>query len=279
MDISDNLATESQNSITVAHSPDNDDILMFMPIKEQLIDTRGFFFEFCSMGTDQLNQAALREEFDVTAISAAILRDVADRYYVLDSGASVGRNYGPTLVASKDKPLSEIKKVAVPGLNTTAAALVRLIVPRALHVVIPIEPFENIFDELKENRVDAAVIIHEGQLVYEDYGMKLLIDVGAWWHENHGLPLPLGVNVLSKRFDKVEAENISSVLSRSILYAVNNREALLEKVKEERGLDVLDSQELATYFDRYVNQDTLSLSTDTKEAISILTGRDDLSYI
>lgn len=268
--------------IKVAHSPDSDDFLMFFPIKEGLIDTKGYQFEFKAFNTNQLNNLASTGNYEVLAVSAACLSDLANMYYVLESGSSVGRGFGPVIVAKNNITVDSIKHLAVPGLSTTAAKLCKMIVPGAKQTVVEIEPFEAVFEAIETQKVDAAVLIHEGQILYKNFGLELIEDTGAWWFEKYKLPIPLGVNVLSKQFEPEEASLISSVLSSSISYALKHKNEISDKllsIAKSRGLTGFTQHELDKYLKRYVNEDTSQMDDDIKKALEILCPEVEIKFI
>lgn len=181
--------------IRVAHSPDSDDAFMFYAINTKKIDTKGYEFIDILSDIETLNKEALKGTYEVSAISIHAFPYVADRYALLSSGASMGDNYGPMVVAKEEFPANELKNkiIAIPGTLTSAFLALKLFEPDINYVVIP---FDQIIDAVKEGKVDAGLIIHEGQLTYQDEGLKCIVDLGKWWYEKSGgLPLPLGGNV------------------------------------------------------------------------------------
>ena len=180
--------------LTCAISPDADDLFMFRALLEGLVDPRGLDFDITTKDTDALNREAGPP--DVTAISIAHYPKVADRYRLLSHGGSVGRGYGPVVVAPAPLELAG-RRIGVPGLTTTACLVLRQIVDFT-PVVIPIVPASLAFDALRARTVDAALLIHEGRLTYAREGFVKLLDIGVWWLAQTGLPLPLGGNVIRR---------------------------------------------------------------------------------
>src|SRR4051794_29671954 len=195
--------------VALAYSADADDAFMFHAIRAGLIDTGGFSFTHWRGDTAALNRLALGETVaagapptapDVIAISAGVYPRVAARYQLLPHGASVGRGFGPVVVARQPMEAAALagRRVGIPGLTTTAWLVLRLIQPAAIPVEIPIVPFARIFEALEAGEVDAALLIHEGRLLYRDRGLHKVVDLGEWWLGAAGLPLPLGVNVIRR---------------------------------------------------------------------------------
>lgn len=256
--------------ISIAHSPDLDDEFMFWAIKNKLVDSRGFEFSFQTADTASLNSIAKSKSADVVAVSAAIFPLVKDNYSLLSSGASIGRGYGPVVVSYQLKSLDELKnkRISVPGISTSAANLLKHILPQHLQIEVSIEPFELVFENLKNKEVDAALLIHEGQICYKekDKNLNLCLDLGQWWNEKYKLPLPLGINIINNSLPKSTRAECDLIFRESIQYALNNKENLLIKIadsaKETRGLTLSSIKLHHQYLDMYVNKDTLEMDDD-----------------
>ncbi|MFQ5746801.1 MAG: menaquinone biosynthesis family protein [Gemmatimonadota bacterium] len=256
-------------TIRVAHSPDSDDAFMFYALAENLIETGGLRFEHELQGIQELNERALRGELEVTAVSIHAYAYIADRYQLLPHGASMGERYGPRLVARQPLDEGELRRatVAVPGELTSAFLALRLWDP-GLHTVV--RPFDRILEDVAEGRVEAGLIIHEGQLTFAEHGLHLLVDLGEWWHGETGLPLPLGGNVIRRDLGDL-IRHVSDCLRRSIEYALDHREAAMRHaMRYARGL----SEDTADEFvGMYVNERTLDYGPEGREAVALFLRR------
>src|SRR6267143_326960 len=194
----------SRSTLTLGHSPDPDDAFMFYGLARELVPTHGFRFQHILQDIQTLNERATRGELDISAISIHAYAHVSDQYALLPSGASMGDGYGPMLVAARRFTRSEVarKKIAVPGTMTSAFLALQLWLGKpAKEIQFVVVPFDQIFQAVRAGRSDVGLIIHEGQLTYRNEGLVVCEDLGAWWgRENEGLPLPLGGNVIHKRF-------------------------------------------------------------------------------
>jgi 5,8-dihydroxy-2-naphthoate synthase len=253
--------------IRLAHSPDSDDAFMFYALAEGLVDTEGLTYTHELQDIESLNQRAMRGELEVTAVSIHAYASLTDRYALLTSGASMGDGYGPRLVCRQNgatAPKNRVrgKRVAIPGPLTSAYLALRLFEPD--FVAIPM-PFDRIEDAVANGDVDLGLLIHEGQLTYSDRGLHLIVDLGAWWFEETGLPLPLGGNVVRKDLGRQTIAKISRQLRASIAYALNHRsKALDHAMRYARGLD----RALAdTFVGMYVNDWTLDYGERGRLAI------------
>lgn len=265
-----------KKDIQIAYSPDSDDLFMFYAILENKIDTKGYTFNCVTNDTEQLNTDALNSDMvDITAISTHNYAYLSDRFLMLPHGGSVGNNYGPVLVSKETCTLSDLKgkKIAIPGLKTTAYLVLKLILEDFDANVVPIEPFMKIFDEIENGNVDAGLVIHEGRLTYETYGMKKIIDIGEWWFSNYNLPLPLGGNIIRRGLGEEAIEEISSILRESIRYGLDNKKEVIEYIlaNDPRPDSVLLNKEmLSTYLDMYANEQTFDYGGDGQKAIQVL---------
>jgi 1,4-dihydroxy-6-naphthoate synthase len=268
--------------ISLAYSVDADDAFMFHAVRAGLVDTRGMTFTHRRADTARLNRIARGGEkdggidvvTDVVAISAGTYPDVAARYQLLPHGASVGRGFGPVVVARRALGTAALAgaRVGIPGLTTTAWLVLRLIQPAAVPVEIPIAPFRGIFDALDRGEIDAALLIHEGRLLYPERGLHKVVDLGEWWLAETGLPLPLGVNVIRRALGAERVRAVSAVLRDSIRFALDHRRDLIAALAaEDRGEPRLsDPALLDEYLGLYANADTLAFADDARVAIDVL---------
>jgi 1,4-dihydroxy-6-naphthoate synthase len=253
--------------ITVAHSPDSDDAFMFYALANDKLDTGDLRFTHLLQDIETLNRRAFQEDFDVTAVSFHAYAYLADKYVLLPSGASMGDRYGPMLIAREPGNLSEFanKQIAIPGTMTTAYLALRLVLPDFKYTVVP---FDQIIDTVASGKVDAGLIIHEGQLTYRDAGLHKILDLGEWWCERTGLPLPLGGNVIRRSLAPELRKQVSDLLKASIQYALDHRqEALQYALQFARDLD----PKLADKFvGMYVNELTLDYGQAGRQAVRLL---------
>jgi 1,4-dihydroxy-6-naphthoate synthase len=251
--------------ISIAHSPDSDDAFMFYGLATNKVRVNGYRFTHTLTDIETLNQKAMNEAFyDVTAISFHAYPYLQDNYALMDCGGSVGENYGPMIVSSRPFSLSEIRKVkvAVPGTLTTAYLTLKLFAPEIETAVVP---FDQIIPQVLAGNFDAGLIIHEGQLTYSHSGLHKVIDLGVWWQEQTGLPLPLGGNAIRRSLGPEVIHTVTQALRDSIQHGLEHREAALEYAMQfARDLDT----DLANKFvGMYVNQRTLNYGDDGREAI------------
>ena len=213
-------------TITVAHSPDSDDAFMFYGLATNKLETDGLKFEHTLRDIQTLNEDAKNGVFDVTAISFHAYAYVSDKYALLPHGASIGDKYGPILVSKEPRSADEIgsMKIAIPGELTSAFLALRLFNADFEYVVVP---FDKIIDAVQKGDVDAGLLIHEGQLFYKEMGLDKVLDLGEWWFEKTGLPLPMGGNVIRRDLGPELMKQVSKHLHRSIMYSMENREDAL----------------------------------------------------
>ena len=256
-------------TLTLGHSPDPDDAFMFYALAQGLIPTPGFKFEHILQDIQTLNERATRGELDVSAISIHAYAYVSDKYALLPSGASMGDGYGPMLVAKQRLSKTEIarKRLAVPGTMTSAFLALQLWLGQpAKELDYVVVPFDQIFQAVRSGNAGAGLIIHEGQLTYKNEGLEVCEDLGAWWaRENGGLPLPLGGNVIHKRFEPSVRKTISDILTASIQYSLDHRtEAVRHALQYARdmGRDLADR-----FIGMYVNHWTLDYGEKGRESI------------
>ena len=265
----------NSKTITLGHSPDPDDAFMFYALAKDLIPSHGLEFQHILQDIQTLNERATRGELDVSAISIHAYAYVSDQYALLPSGASMGDGYGPMLVAKKKWTLQDMLhcKIAVPGEMTSAflALQLRLGVP-ASELNYRVVPFDQIFQAVSSDQADVGLIIHEGQLTFQDQGLVLCEDLGVWWgSENEGLPLPLGGNVIQKRFTPDDRKFISDLLTQSIQYSLDHRPEAVEHALQyarDMGRDLADR-----FVGMYVNDWTLDYGEKGRETIRRFLGR------
>ena len=248
---------------------------MFYGLAKELIPTNGYRFEHILQDIQTLNERATRGELDVSAISIHAYAYVSDKYALLPSGASMGDGYGPMLVAKEKFTRTQIarKKIAVPGTMTSAFLALQLWLGKPAkdfnYIVVP---FDQIFQAVRSGAADVGLIIHEGQLNYQKEGLQVCEDLGVWWgRENDGLPLPLGGNVIHKRFEPAVRKTISDVLTASIQFSLDHRaEAVQHALQYARdmGRDLADK-----FVGMYVNHWTLDYGEKGRESIRRFLGR------
>ncbi len=253
--------------IQLGHSPDADDAFMFYALAHNKIDTAEFQFEHILRDIETLNRWALEKRLEVTALSVHTYAYVSRDYALLPHGASIGDKYGPIVVAMKDLPLEILKqkRIAVPGELTTAFLALCLCLGRFEYEVIP---FDKIFDAVHAGRVDAGLIIHEGQLTFSNLGFKKVLDLGEWWHAKTSLPLPLGVNGIRKDLGAENCKRISGYLRQSIEYGLEHRPEAMQYAQQYAR----NTEEALTdrFVAMYVNDFTRSLGEKGTRAIEIL---------
>lgn len=252
--------------ISIAHSPDSDDAFMFYALTHGKIDTEGFRFEHVLQDIQKCNEDALREKFDVTAISFASYPELAGHYQLMTSGASMGeRGYGPMLVAKERFSLKQLpkKRIAIPGEKTTAVLLLKLFCPEATNTKVI--SFDRIIDAVQSGEADVGLLIHEGQLTYRQAGLVALLNFGTWWWEKEKLPLPLGGNVIRRSLDLQTKSMVNRLLKESIQYALDHRaEALDYALRYARDL----AKEKADQFvGMYVNHRTVNYGEEGRRAV------------
>jgi 5,8-dihydroxy-2-naphthoate synthase len=264
--------------IRLAFSPDSDDIFMFWPLLAGKVDSEGIEFEVQRADTETLNARASSGDLDIVAVSVARWPSISGDYLLLAHGLSVGRGYGPVVVANRPRELASLRgaRIGVPGLRTTACMVLRLLLPDFLPVVIPITPFARVFEALRTGEVEAALLIHEGRLTYEREGLARVCDIGeAWAGATGGLPLPLGGNAVRRSLGSSLVTRVSRLCRASIAWALEHRDetirALLER--ESRSDLALDRAMLDQYLAMYANADTLDAASDVRFAIDELYSR------
>jgi 1,4-dihydroxy-6-naphthoate synthase len=255
----------SKQVINVGHSPDPDDAFMFYALAHGKLDTGNLEFRHQLQDIETLNRRALRGELEVTAVSIHAYSQLLDRYALLPSGCSMGDKYGPMVVARLPLTREQLRDVvvAVPGTLTTAFLALKLYHPEAFRYEVI--PFDAIIPAVAEGKYDAGLIIHEGQLTFQNQGLHLVVDLGVWWQEKTGLPLPLGGNVVRRDLGPQVIGQVSRLLKESIRYALDHRQdALSYALDYARDMD----RGLADRFvGMYVNEWTLDYGPRGREAV------------
>jgi 1,4-dihydroxy-6-naphthoate synthase len=260
-------------TIHVAHSPDSDDAFMFYALAEGKLDTGDLSYVHELADIESLNQRALRAELEVTAVSIHAYAYLWRDYALLGSGSSMGDGYGPRLVSKLPRPADpraalKGRRVAVPGELTTAYLALRLYQPDCVPVVVP---FDRIEDAVHQDEVEVGLLIHEGQLTYVDTGLQLWNDLGAWWLEETGLPLPLGGNAVRRDLGPQLTAQIARDLRASIVYALEHRKPALAHAKQfNRGIG---DERTDTFVGMYVNQWTVDYGPRGRQAVQLLLDR------
>lgn len=263
-------------TLTLGHSPDPDDAFMFYAMAENKIDQRGYQFEHILQDIQKLNERATRGELNISAVSIHALAYVLDKYALLPSGASMGDDYGPMFVSKEGVPADADdaarkeyllgKKIAIPGLMTSAYLAAQLFLgPKFDYIVVP---FDEIFDAVHSGKADVGLIIHEGQLTFQNEGFVQILDLGEWWKRTHdGLPLPLGGNVVRKDMPKEVRSEISDILRESISYGLEHRRpAVVHSMAHARGMDVPLADQ---FIGMYVNDFTVDYGDKGRAAVSL----------
>jgi 1,4-dihydroxy-6-naphthoate synthase len=256
--------------IKLAHSPDSDDAFMFYALATHKLSTPGYKYTHVLSDIQTLNDAALDETYDVTAVSFAAYPTLRDKYILLDCGASFGEGYGPIVVSSKSMKKEELagKRIGVPGLKTTAYLTLKLFQPNFQAVVIP---FDKILDQVQSGMVDAGLLIHEGQLLFPKLGLHRVVDLGIWWQEQTKLPLPLGGNGVRRALGPDMGREIARTIRESIEYGLEHREEALNYAMQfarDMETDVADK-----FVGMYVNNWTVGYGERGKKAVKELITR------
>ena len=255
-------------TLSVGHSPDPDDAFMFYALAHNKIPTGNLAFAHELQDIETLNRRCLKQELDISAISLHAFAYLSDKHALLSSGCSMGDRYGPMVVAKKAYTIEELKnlRIAVPGTLTTAFLSLSLLLGSKFQYEIV--PFDEILNAVEQGKVDAGLIIHEGQLTFQNQGLKLVVDLGVWWYEKTGLPLPLGGNVVRKDLGAIIISEASRLIRESIHYGLDHRkEALAYALQYGRDLDT----GLADKFvGMYVNDWTVDYGEKGRKAVQLL---------
>lgn len=258
----------TKREIKVAHSPDSDDAFMFYGLATDKLDTGELQFSHVLKDIQSLNKIAMTtREYDVTAVSFHAYAHIAEHYSLLPHGASIGDGYGPLVVAREPFPASEIKDklIAIPGTLTSAFLALRLHTPEFKYEVVD---FDRIIDEVVAGKYDAGLLIHEGQLTYHEQGLNKILDLGAWWKKETGLPLPMGGNAIKRDLGPELQREVSRWLKRSIEYSMENRQdALAYAMQFARDMPVETADRFVAM---WVNQSTLGYTERDKQAVHLM---------
>lgn len=259
-----------KREITLGHSPDPDDAFMFYALATDQLDTEGLAFRHIIEDIETLNRRAINAELDVTAVSIHAYAYVLDKYALLTSGASMGDNYGPLVIAREPMTVAEVRRktIAIPGEMTSAYLTLRLCLGEVATKVVP---FDQIMDAVERGDVEAGLLIHEGQLTYKARGFHKVIDLGEWWMQETGLPLPLGGNAIKKSLGPELIAQVSRLLRESIEYGLEHRNvAVRHSMKYGRGME----ESLTDQFvGMYVNDYTIDYGERGREAVRLLLER------
>ena len=259
------MVEEEVRRIRVGHSPDPDDAFMFHALTTGAIETPGYQFEHVLLDIETLNQKAHSGEYEVSAVSIHAYPEISDRYALMNCGASMGEGYGPMLVSKEPLSIDEACNypIAIPGLKTSAYLALRL---ACGDVDVTVVPFDEIIPRIDSGEFKSGVIIHEGQLTWENEGLNLILDLGVWWNENNdGWPLPLGGNVVRRDLGKEACERISEWVKMSIEHSIDNPDEALEfAIQWGRGIDEATNSK---FVQMYVNERTIDYGPDGRASI------------
>lgn len=253
-----------QKAFRVGHSPDPDDAFMFHAMTTGAIKTEGREYEHVLLDIETLNKHAMDGTYEISAVSIHSFPEIADRYHLMNCGASMGEGYGPMIISNKEMSEEEAKSkvIAIPGLGTSAYLSLRLAWG---DVKVEVVPFDEILPKVANGEYDAGLIIHEGQLTWESEGVCLVLDLGIWWNKKTGLPLPLGGNVVRKDLGINLCESLTKDVKNSIIHSLENPDEALEFAKKwGRGIDDETNKE---FVGMYVNKRTIDYGKDGRDAI------------
>jgi 1,4-dihydroxy-6-naphthoate synthase len=256
--------------ISLAHSPDSDDAFMFYGLASGNVPSPGLEIEHVLSDIETLNRRAMEGTHEITAISFHAYPHVAEKYRLMPCGGSIGDGYGPLLVAQKELAPGDVNGlvVAVPGTLTTAYLTLKLFAPQARTRVVA---FDKVFDEVREGRADVALVIHEGQLTFAGAGLQKVVDLGVWWKEQTGLPLPLGGNAVRRDLDPELAKRLTSLVRETVRYSLAHREQALEyAMRFARGMETGIADR---FVGMWVNEMTIDTGERGKRAVQELLDR------
>jgi 1,4-dihydroxy-6-naphthoate synthase len=265
-------AAPATTTVRIAHSPDSDDAFMFYALTQGRLPIAGLDVQHVLRDIESLNQAAFAGTYEITALSFHAYAHLADRYQLMPSGASFGDGYGPVVVTREPLGRAELagRRVAIPGELTTAHLALRLWQPEVATRVVP---FDRILDVVRSGEAEAGVVIHEGQLTYAELGLRAAVDLGAWWKQETGLPLPLGGNGIRRDLDPGLKRRLCGLLTASIEYGLDHRaEALGYAVRYARGLED-DPVRSDRFVGMYVNDWTRRYGEAGRKALQLLLDR------
>jgi 5,8-dihydroxy-2-naphthoate synthase len=262
----------SKRELTLGHSPDPDDAFMFYGLATNQLDAKGWSFKHVLQDIQTLNERATRGDLDITAISIHAYPFVTDRYILTNCGSSMGDGYGPMVVTKTPMSIDDLrgKKIAIPGEQTTAFLALNLLLGRGsfTHEVVM---FDEILNHVAEGKADAGLVIHEGQLTYANQQLNLVVDLGKWWKESTGLPLPLGGNCIRRDLGQSAIEEVTAILKQSIEFSLANREEAVAHALQyarDMGTDLADK-----FVGMYVNDWTIDYGDKGREAVRELLRR------
>jgi 1,4-dihydroxy-6-naphthoate synthase len=262
--------TAKTASLTLAHSPDSDDAFMFYALATGKVRLPGVRFDHILCDIETLNNAAHRETYDVTAVSFYGYAFVADKYVLLDCGASFGEGYGPIVVSSHPLKKTDLagRKIAIPGTRTTSYLALKLFEPNVETVTMP---FDKILEAVQAKEVEAGLLIHEGQLLFQQIGLHRVVDLGQWWQEQTSLPLPLGANAIRRSLGPELGYQVARVIRDSVSYALEHRDAALNYALQfARDMDPVLADK---FVGMYVNRWTLDYGDEGRRAVRELLAR------
>jgi len=268
--MSTHAAAPKTAELRLAHSPDSDDAFMFYGLATGKVRLPGVKFTHILSDIETLNQAARSETYDITAVSFYGYAFVADKYVLLDCGASFGEGYGPTVVAAHPIKKNELagRRIAIPGTLTTSYLALKLFEP---NVEIVTMPFDRILDAVQREEVEAGLLIHEGQLLFSQIGLHRVVDLGQWWQETTGLPLPLGANAIRRKLGPEMGRQVARVIRESVAYALEHREAALNYAMQfAHDMDPVLADK---FVGMYVNRWTLDYGEEGRRAVRELLAR------
>ena len=263
-------ATPKAIELRLAHSPDSDDAFMFYALATGKVRLPGYKFQHILSDIQTLNRLAHEETYDITAVSFYGYSFVADKYVLLDCGASFGEGYGPIVVSSHPIKKNELarRRIAIPGELTTSYLALKLFEPNVETVTMP---FDKILDAVLAKEVEAGLLIHEGQLLFSQAGLHRVVDLGQWWQESTGLPLPLGANAILRRLGPEVGYGVARVIRESVSYALEHREAALNYAMQfARDMDPMLADK---FIGMYVNRWTLDYGDEGRAAVRELLAR------
>ena len=252
--------------IRVGHSPDPDDAFMFHALTRGVIDTPGRTYEHVLLDIQTLNDHALAGTYEISAVSIHSYPQISDRYALMNCGASMGEGYGPMLIGNRELSLSEVDDltIAIPGMGTSAYLALRLALG---DVNVQVIPFDEILPRVKSGEFELGLIIHEGQLTWRDEGVFLILDLGVWWRDETGLPLPLGGNVIRRDLGSKMCQDLTEDVKNSIIHALDNPTEALEFAKLwGRGID---DETNRSFVKMYVNERTIDFGDDGRAAVRL----------
>jgi len=263
-------AVPKSAELRLAHSPDSDDAFMFYALATGKVRLPGVKFTHILSDIESLNQAARKETYDISALSFYGYSFVADKYVLLDCGASFGEGYGPIVVAAHPIKKNELagRKIAVPGTLTTSYLALKLFEPNVETVTMP---FDKILGAVQAEEVEAGLLIHEGQLLFSQIGLHRVVDLGQWWQETTGLPLPLGANAIRRKLGSEMGRQVARVIRDSVSYALEHRESALDYALQfARDMDPVLADK---FIGMYVNRWTLDYGEEGRRAVRELLAR------